>query len=457
MTNLWSHKAPDQPNDAESYSPMNQVPTVALSALIKPWSGSHAHAKIEKTSASQNANETTSPGSHLPNAPNAHPLADNLAGNQRLFLECLHMLLVNPGRTPLGIVSVLITQQASFMKKVIIAEKQQSETNNNNNNNNHGREPLAPDEVSVSSNARTDPGPRIQDEYKDVNSAASAPAQLTTSKNQPSLDSVVSDVSADEWDTDRIDPALVEAQKEIINRQDKQIQDFAAKQQENQETIGQLAAQQQENQETIGQLLTEQQASQQFIDQQQTELLGKLEAAHAQQVQLVQKHNEDVAKLYSNKDEMMAIIEGQHVGLKERDWLLKGQKIEHAERLVQLAMGKRSEATATSLKNPVDNKDNKDNSESDEVTIQDLANFAKRKPPSTVDNNHSGRNQHNNRKKNQQRKKTAKHKDGSIGSNTTSQTRNQSKHKEVPVVYDWDTDWDGTPLQKTLSLEPKPL
>ncbi len=397
-----------------------------------------------------NANETTSPGSHLPNAPNAHPLADNLAGNQRLFLECLHMLLVNPGRTPLGIVSVLITQQASFMKKVIIAEKQQSETNN------HGREPLAPDEVSVSSNARTDPGPRVQDEYKDVNSAASAPAQLTTSKNQPSLDSVVSDVSADEWDTDRIDPALVEAQKEIINRQDKQIQDFAAKQQENQETIGQLAAQQQENQETIGQLLTEQQASQQFIDQQQTELLGKLEAAHAQQVQLVQKHNEDVAKLYSNKDEMLAIIEGQHIGLKERDWLLKGQKIEHAERLVQLAMGKRSEATATSLKNPVDNKDNKDNSESDEVTIQDLANFAKRKPPSTVDNNHSGRNQHNNRKKNQQRKKTAKHKDGSIGSNTTSPTTNQSKHKEVPVVYDWDTDWDGTPLKKTLNPDLKP-
>jgi hypothetical protein len=366
--------------------------------------------KRKKTSASQNANETTSPGSHLPNAPNAHPLANNLAGNQRLFLECLHMLLVNPGRTPLGIVSVLITQQASFMKKVIIAEKQQSETNNNNNNNNHGREPLAPDEVSVSSNARTDPGPRVQDEYKDVNSAASAPAQLTTSKNQPSLDSVVSDVSADEWDTDRIDPALVEAQKEIINRQDKQIQDFAAKQQENQETIGQLAAQQQENQDTIGRLLTEQQASQQFIDQQQTELLGKLEAAHAQQVQLVQKHNEDVAKLYSNKDEMLAIIEGQHIGLKERDWLLKGQKIEHAERLVQLA---------TSLKNPVDNKDNKDNSESDEVTIQDLANFADNSKSES-----SSRNKHKNRNKNKHQKgKTA-------------------KPKDVPVVYDWDTDWE---------------
>ena len=244
MTNPWSHKHPEQPNDAESYSPMNQVPTAALSALTKPWSGSHAHAKMEKTSASQNANETTSPGSHLPNAPNAHPLADNLAENQRLFLECLHMLLVNPGRTPLGIVSVLITQQASFMKKVIIAEKQQSETNNNNNNNNHGREPLAPDEVSVSSNARTDPGPRVQDEYKDVNSAASAPAQLTTSK-----DSVVSDVSADEWDTDRIDPSVVEAQQEIIDRQGKQIQELAAQQQESKETISKLNQQQKEHRE----------------------------------------------------------------------------------------------------------------------------------------------------------------------------------------------------------------
>jgi hypothetical protein len=320
--------------------------------------------------------------------------------------------------------AVLITSHASFLKTANIIDKQQSATNN-------GREPLTLDDISVPSSARTDPGPRIPKQHKDTNSVASAPPKLTTNIDHPSVDSVVlsdgwdtnhpsvdSVVSSDDWGTDRIDPSVVDAQQEIINCQEQQIQELAAQQQENQKTIGQLAAQQQEYQETIGQLLMEQQSFKTIIDQQQTELFEKQEAAHAQQVQLIQIHNEDVAKLLLNKDEMMAIIESQHAGLEERDSLLKGQQIEHAERLVQIAMAKMSEAKATSPKNTGDNKDNNSKSEDEDVTHlttiakHEATSYNGHKPTPYQGRLPSGRNQHNNRNKNQ-KGKIAKHKDES--------------------------------------------
>ncbi len=120
------------------------------------------------------------------------------------------------------------------------------------------------------------------------------------------------------------------------------------------------------------------------------------------------------------KEELQAITEAQHAGLQERDLLHKAQQIELFEKLMQLKNQAKSEAVATSAKHI-----------------------------------RSSRNQHKNRTNNR-KGKAAKHKDGSIGSNTTSPTTNQSKHKEVPVVYDWDTDWDGTPVQKTRNPDLKP-
>ena len=253
MTILWSRKHPEQPNNAESSPTMYQVSNVALSALSKPWSGHPTHGKIEKTAASLNANQATIPGSH---PSNTHPLAEQ----QLIFYECLRMMLENPGQTPPEIMNMLITQQASFMKKVILVKKQPSETNN------HGREPLTPDDVSVPSSARTDPGPCQQDEYKDVNSAASAPAKLTTTNtDQPSVDSVVSDVSSDKWDTERINPSVVDAQQKNMDHQGNQIKELAIQQQASQTIIDQL-------------------------HQQQKELRDKLVAANTKQVQLNQQH-----------------------------------------------------------------------------------------------------------------------------------------------------------------------
>jgi hypothetical protein len=204
------------------------------------------------------------------------------------------MMLENPGQTPPEIVSMLITQQASFIKKVIPTGKQQSETNN------HGRDPLTPDDVSVPSNARTDPGPRVQDENKDVYSAASAPAKLPTTADQPS---VISDVS-DAWDTDRIDPAVVDAQQNIMERQGKQIEELAIQKQASETLIDEL-------------------------NKQQQELHEKLVAAQAQQMQLIQENKENLAKLQSEKDDITAIMESQHAGIRERDLLLsRQQKIE---------------------------------------------------------------------------------------------------------------------------------
>jgi hypothetical protein len=424
MTILWSRKHPEQPNDAEPSSMMYQVPSAALSALSIPWSGNTTPGKIAQLASSLNANQATPPGSK---PPNGHPLADH----QHLFLECVHSMLLNPEQTPPGILSVFITTQASFLKKASLIGKQQQQSTTNN-----GREPLILDDISVLSSARTDPGPRMPKQHRDANSVASAPAKLTTNIVHPSVESVI---SADDWDTDRIDPSVVEAQQDIINRQGQQILELAAQQQENQETIGQLAAQQQENQKIIGQLQTEQQASQNIMDQQQTELLEKLEAAHAQQVHRVQKHNEYVATLHSKRDDMMALIEAQHAGLQERDslLLLQDKKIAHVERGVKIALEKRSEAIATSPKNPGDNKDNEDNSESEdeEGMLQRISRPAKHK--------------HNNRKKKRNGKKPSKHKDENTGSTTGSTTTAPTTNQEdVPKVYDWDFDFRGFPMEE---------